>query len=115
MPCPAPRRAAARPCSMFRPHPLLLCRPVYGPDNALTDFAFAYLNPAAQRLLALPARPGGTLSTHWPAAQTAGTVAFCRRVFEVGEADHPTVADPADAPGPYRGADGPAQRAAAGG
>ncbi|RFP65705.1 PAS domain-containing protein [Hymenobacter lapidiphilus] len=68
------------------PKPLLLCRPVFGPNDQLLDFALDYLNAAAQRQLALPARPGGTVRTHLPEAQAAGMVAFCQRVFEAGMA-----------------------------
>ncbi|MFD2785530.1 PAS domain-containing protein [Hymenobacter rubripertinctus] len=65
--------------------PLLLLRPWSGragpaePAAEATDFALDYLNPAGQRLLALPAHPGGTLRTHFPGPVAAALLAFCRR------------------------------------
>ena len=65
---------------------VLLYRPLAGPDGELKDFALEYVNPAGQRMLMLPARPGGTVRSHFPPAHAAGTIAFYRRVFETGEA-----------------------------
>ncbi|WP_167852022.1 PAS domain-containing sensor histidine kinase [Hymenobacter elongatus] len=65
---------------------LQLWRPIYEPDGTLTDFAFDYLNPAGQRMLTLPAEPGGTLLTHFPHTVETGIFAFYCRVFETGEA-----------------------------
>ncbi|GAA4054900.1 hypothetical protein GCM10022409_47540 [Hymenobacter glaciei] len=59
--------------------------PVYGPDGELVDFSLEYLNPAGQRMVGLPERPGGTLTTRFPATASAGILAFYRRVFESGE------------------------------
>ncbi|MCC3160644.1 PAS domain-containing protein [Hymenobacter sp. 15J16-1T3B] len=57
---------------------LLLLRPLAAPGAAgpVTDFAYAYLNPAAQRILALPARPAGTLLQVFPGAAPAGVFDF---------------------------------------
>jgi PAS domain S-box-containing protein len=65
---------------------LNLLRPLYGPGGELVDFSLDYLNPAGQRMVGLPARPGGSVGTHFPHAQTNGLLAFYRRVFETGEA-----------------------------
>ena len=55
--------------------------------GTLTDFTFAYLNPAAQRLLALPAQPATTYRAQWPASEEASGFAFHRAAFL---ADSPT-------------------------
>ncbi|AMR27314.1 hypothetical protein A0257_09545 [Hymenobacter psoromatis] len=65
---------------------LNLLRPLYGPGGGLVDFSLDYLNPAGQRMVGLPARPGGSVGTHFPHAQANGLLAFYRRVFETGEA-----------------------------
>ncbi len=65
---------------------LNLLRPLYGPGGELVDFSLDYLNPAGQRMVGLPARPGGSVGTHFPHAQGNGLLAFYRRVFETGEA-----------------------------
>ena len=65
---------------------LNLLRPLYGPGGELLDFSLDYLNPAGQRMVGLPGRPGGPVSRHFPHAQTNGLLAFYRRVFETGEA-----------------------------
>ncbi|WP_223651289.1 PAS domain-containing protein [Hymenobacter psoromatis] len=65
---------------------LNLLRPFYGPGGELLDFSLDYLNPAGQRMVGLPARPGGPVSQHFPHAQSNGLLAFYQRVFETGEA-----------------------------
>ena len=65
---------------------LNLLRPLYGPGGELLDFSLDYLNLAGQRMVGLPARPGGAVSQHFPHAQTNGLLAFYRRVFATGEA-----------------------------
>jgi len=63
-----------------------LWRPVSGPGDELMDFALEYLNPAGQRMLSLPARPGGTLRTRFPHTLATGVFEFYCQVFETGEA-----------------------------
>lgn len=63
-----------------------LWRPLFGSGGAVVDFAPDCLNPAGQRMLALPERPGGSLLVHFPGPQGAGIFAFCQRVFATGEA-----------------------------
>lgn len=64
-----------------------LLRPVYEAEsNELIDFALEYINPAGQRMVGLPERPGGTLLSHFPAALPNGVFHFYRQVFETGEA-----------------------------
>jgi PAS domain S-box-containing protein len=68
--------------------PINLLRPVYAAEGGgeLVDFAFDYLNPAAQRTMRLGAQPGGTVRGHFPATEANGILAFYRSVFETGEA-----------------------------
>ncbi|MGY3091055.1 signal transduction histidine kinase [Hymenobacter sp. UYAg731] len=65
---------------------LQLWRPIYGSGDALVDFALEYLNPAGQRMLDLPARPGGTMRTRFPHTLDTGVFGFYSQVFESGEA-----------------------------
>ncbi|WP_310397124.1 PAS domain-containing protein [Hymenobacter sp.] len=62
--------------------------PLYAAEGAeLVDFALDYLNPAGQRLLGLPERPGGTLlRTRYPHTVATGIFEFYRGVFLSGEA-----------------------------
>ncbi|GAB3635050.1 hypothetical protein GCM10027422_06400 [Hymenobacter arcticus] len=65
-------------------------RPVYAeadPTN-LVDFAYVRLNPAAQRLLELPAQPAGTLLG--PAYPQPALLAFCRAAFAEAAAGQPS-------------------------
>ena len=78
------------------PAALLLCRPLFGTGDEVMDFALDYLNPAAQRRLGLPAQPGGSVRTLFPTAQADGTVAFCRRVFEMSTTSHSSENTPAE-------------------
>ena len=61
-------------------------RAVYAADGAhIADFSFDYLNPAGQRMLGLPERPGGTARTHFPHPVATGLCEFYRQAFETGE------------------------------
>ncbi|UOQ82505.1 PAS domain-containing protein [Hymenobacter sp. 5414T-23] len=59
-------------------------QPVYSPAGAIVDFTIEYLNPAGQRMLGLPERPGGTLLTRFTHAVTAGIFNYYRRVYTEG-------------------------------
>jgi PAS domain S-box-containing protein len=68
---------------------VVLYIPVYDPGGELVDFSFAYLNPAAQRLLELPARPVGiTYQQHFPHSLENGGLAFHQAAFTSGQAEH---------------------------
>jgi PAS domain S-box-containing protein len=58
--------------------------PVYDAAGAVVDFQFAYLNPAAQHLLGLPAQPALTYLAQWPGATAYGTFAWLRDAFVAG-------------------------------
>ncbi|RTQ52255.1 PAS domain S-box protein [Hymenobacter gummosus] len=73
---------------------VVLYTPVYDATGQLTDLALAYLNPAAQRLLGLPARPATTYRQQFPPALTDGGWAFHRDVFLSGQ---PASGQPASA------------------
>lgn len=56
---------------------LILFRPVYDAAGAvIVDLAYEHLNPAAQRMLAQPARPTKSFLTLYPHAQPVGIFAF---------------------------------------
>ena len=62
---------------------LILFRPVYAADgHGILDLAYVQLNPAAQRMLALPEHPVGTFLTLYPHAQAAGIFAFYCDAFQ---------------------------------
>ncbi|MBX0293090.1 PAS domain-containing protein [Hymenobacter sp. HSC-4F20] len=62
---------------------LALLRPVLTPGSATpVDFVYQYLNPAAQHLLGLPARPTQTHQTLFPQATASGALAVYQRAFE---------------------------------
>jgi PAS domain S-box-containing protein len=66
---------------------VVLYTPVYGLGGEVVDFAFAYLNPAAQQLLELPARPAGTTYRHYFSPSTDnGGLAFHQAAFASGQA-----------------------------
>jgi PAS domain S-box-containing protein len=66
---------------------IVLYTPLHGPDGEVVDFAFAYLNPAAQRLLELPARPAGTTyRQHFSHSLENGDLAFHQAAFASGQA-----------------------------
>jgi PAS domain S-box-containing protein len=63
----------------------MLLRPLYTADGAtILDFTWEQLNPAAQRILQLPAQPAESLLTLFPAAQAEGVLTFYREAFEAG-------------------------------
>ena len=59
--------------------------PVRDAAGEITDFTFAHLNPAAQRLLRLPAQPAATLGQQFPESRANGGLAFHRDTFLSGE------------------------------
>ena len=59
--------------------------PVYNAAGEITDFTFAYLNPAAQRMMAMPERPTLTHKQQWPQSVAHGTFQFHVEAFESGE------------------------------
>jgi PAS domain S-box-containing protein len=64
-----------------------LYTPLRDAEERLVDFHIALLNPAAQRILSQPARPGGTYLGHYPHTRETGVFAFHRDVFESGQPD----------------------------
>ena len=84
------------PAARFLPEGLLLdllgvsltgvnvLHPVYGPTDEIEDFVLDYLNPAAQRMVGLAERPGGTLLTCFPHATVVGILDYYRRVYLAG-------------------------------
>ena len=66
---------------------IILFRPVYATEDAaiLLDLAYVYLNPAAQQMLHLPARPAETFRTLYPNALATGIFAFYRDTFLSGQ------------------------------
>ncbi|TDN38868.1 PAS domain-containing protein [Hymenobacter sp. UV11] len=66
---------------------IALLTPLYDPAGEVVDFAFAYLNPAAQRSLLLPAQPAVTyLEQFLPSRQPeGGAFAFPRNAFVTGQ------------------------------
>jgi signal transduction histidine kinase len=68
---------------------VILFRPVYASAAAnapIVDLAYEYLNPAAQQMLQLPARPPETFLTLFPSAATQeGVFAFYRDTFLSGQ------------------------------
>jgi PAS domain S-box-containing protein len=63
------------------PGGVVLCTPVHDAAGTLADMALAYLNPAAQRLLRLPAQPTVTFTQHFAASRADGTWAALRAAF----------------------------------
>jgi PAS domain S-box-containing protein len=64
---------------------LALYAPLWDSEGRLVDFRIDLLNPAAQRMLGQPARPGGTYLQHYPHTLDTGVFAFHRAAFESGE------------------------------
>jgi PAS domain S-box-containing protein len=60
---------------------IIVFRPLYDAAGTITDLAYDYLNPAAQRMLAQPERPADTFLTLYPHALQAGIFAFYRDTF----------------------------------
>ena len=63
----------------------VLYDPVYAAAGEVVDFTFARLNPAAQRLLHLPARPPATYLQQFPGAVASGAWGFHRDAWLTGE------------------------------
>ncbi|GAA3953637.1 PAS domain-containing protein [Hymenobacter algoricola] len=59
--------------------------PLYDPAGEVIDFSFAYLNPAAQRMMRMPERPPLTHLQQWPHSKQHGTFAFHVDAFVSGE------------------------------
>ncbi len=76
-------------------------KPVYaaGQPEELVDFTYERLNPAAQRLLGLPAHPQASYRAQAPA--DAAGLAFLRETFLSGQAGHHTLAGHPAAGQPY--------------
>ncbi|QKG58444.1 PAS domain-containing protein [Hymenobacter sp. BRD128] len=55
--------------------------PITDVTGAVVDLAFTYLNPAAQRLLGLPARPTATYLQQFPQSLVNGSFAFHRNAL----------------------------------
>ncbi|MCC3157796.1 PAS domain-containing protein [Hymenobacter sp. 15J16-1T3B] len=66
---------------------LIFYLPVYDPagSGAIVDFRFEYLNPAAQRMMRMPARPTLTHRQQWPHSEAHGTFAFHLDAYVSGE------------------------------
>ena len=67
---------------------VVLYTPVFGPAQEVVDFAFAYLNPAAQRMLALPADAACTYRQQFSDTLDNGAFAFHRDTFLSGQPGH---------------------------
>ena len=63
---------------------VVLYTPVFGPAQVVVDFAFAYLNPAAQRMLMLPAKVTHTYRQQFTKTHDNGSFAFHRDTFLSG-------------------------------
>jgi len=82
-------RAMLQALLELSPISVVIYRPVYGPEGEVIDFEFAYLNPAAQLLLQLPARPGGTTyRQHFPYGSENDGLALHQAAFASGQAAH---------------------------
>ena len=66
---------------------IIFYTPVYdGSDSGhIVDFAFEYLNPAAQRMMSMPEVPTLTHMGQWPHSKEHGTFQFHIDAFESGE------------------------------
>jgi PAS domain S-box-containing protein len=67
------------------PNGVVLGTPVYDAAGTCADLALAYLNPAAQRLLGLPAQPTATYTQQFPGSRADGSWALLRDAFLSGE------------------------------
>ncbi|WP_051718928.1 PAS domain-containing protein [Hymenobacter sp. IS2118] len=67
---------------------VVLFVPVYGPAGELVDFSFAYLNPAAQRILGLPPQPAVSYLQQFPHSTDPanGAFVFQRDAYLSGQA-----------------------------
>ncbi|GAB3639191.1 hypothetical protein GCM10027422_47820 [Hymenobacter arcticus] len=67
------------------PNGVVYLLPQFDAAGVMVDFAFAYLNPAAQRLLRLPAQPAGTTYVQqFPGSLENGAFAFHRDAWLAG-------------------------------
>ena len=64
---------------------VVLYTPVYNSAKEVVDFAFAFLNPAAQRMLGLPANVAHTYQQQFPDTLGNGAFAFHRDTFLSGQ------------------------------
>jgi signal transduction histidine kinase len=66
---------------------LIFYTPLYDPagSGAIVDFTFEYLNPAAQRMMAMPEVPTRTHNQQWPHSVAHGTFQFHVEAFESGQ------------------------------
>lgn len=64
---------------------VILYTPIYDAAGELIDFTFAYLNPAAQRMMSMPAHPTVTHMEQWPQSKAHGTFDFHVEAFVTGE------------------------------
>jgi PAS domain S-box-containing protein len=64
---------------------IIFYTPVYDSAGELVDFAFIYLNPTAQRMMGMPARPTATHMQQWPQSKAHGMFQFHAEAFESGE------------------------------
>ncbi|WP_426061241.1 PAS domain-containing protein [Hymenobacter sp. B1770] len=66
---------------------IILYTPVYDPAGSgeIVDFTFEYLNPVAQRMMAMPEVPTVTHNQQWPHSIAHGTFAFHVDAFVSGE------------------------------
>jgi PAS domain S-box-containing protein len=64
---------------------VMVLRPVYAAQGGtIVDFTVAYLNPAAQRMLALPEQPAASFMTLYPTAAVVGVFGFYRDAYLSG-------------------------------
>jgi len=75
---PAPTLSAAILPALLEllPSGVVSYTPIYDAAGAVVDFRFAYLNPAAQRMLGLPAQPTVSFAEQFPTSRTNGVLAF---------------------------------------
>ncbi|PJJ59495.1 PAS domain S-box protein [Hymenobacter chitinivorans] len=67
---------------------IVLCTPIYAPAGTLADLALTYLNPAAQRLLRLPAQPSGTFTQLFADGRPNGSWPALHHALQTGEPGH---------------------------
>lgn len=89
LPTPTPPVAALLPTLLDLSLAGVVCyTPVLDGAGQVVDFAFAYLNPAAQRLLGVPAHLTASYLQQFPEARTNGAFVFHRDTFLVGGPAH---------------------------
>ncbi|MBC6989415.1 PAS domain-containing protein [Hymenobacter sp. BT491] len=62
-----------------------LYRPIYGTESEIIDFEIVLLNPKAQKMLQLPARPTQTYLHLFPHTQATGVFEFHCQAYKSGE------------------------------